>query len=523
MPNHEINIDVLGCSIPISADEEPEYLQNLLETYKQKLNEIRNSTGLKDPLKIAILTGFLLCDECGKNQQSQSTQNKARQPYTETKNDKGFSHDETGEAEKITLNLISKLGDLLGMEEPAAAENRKDEKIYKLQNTIKNYSWGSPDWIPELLGIENHERIPYAEMWMGVHPEGPSGITAEESDGANGQGMLSELIAQDQKFFMGNTEFETLPFLLKLLAVEKPLSLKAHPGPVQAREGWDRENREGMPLDSTLRNYRDINHKPEILSALTPFTLMAGFRHPLEIKTMLSLFLDNASRDLKAAAFPLLNILDERQQPIKKFLNMLFALPGDIKTNLCAYARQKADDEWHLIRSFSDLYPADPAILSPIFLNTIQLNPGEAVFLPAGTLHSFVHGLGIELTANSNNIIRGGLTQKHTDLNELFRILNYDPFKPEIHYGSIVNGKDGFFKFDTQCSDFSLSVIKGGELDYPETGPSIILVTEGELMVSGNETLVILQKGESAFIPANEGGFHLSGDFTLYAAGPGQG
>ena len=535
MPKHAITIDVLGCSIPISADEDAQYLKNLLEKYRNKIDETIKATGIRDPLKAAVLTGFLLSDECEKirgglahnEDTGNASRNNRNNDNNSEKNETANSvvnsaevQDESREAEKITLNLISRLGSLLGIkdttEEKIIIKPVPDEKkIHKLDNPVKNYSWGSPDWIPDLLNKKNEEHIPWAELWMGVHPEGPSSVMTHNRD-QHTRRLLKDLIENNPAGFLGSSAgFNTLPFLFKVLAAYKPLSIQAHPNLKQAWDGYDRENNDEIPLDSALRNYKDANHKPEMLCAISPFTLMAGFRHPTETKNLLGSFLEKAPRDLKAAFFPLFNTLDE-ENALKKFLNALFSLPHDIKMALSSYAKQKNIDEWPYIPEFAASYPGDPSIISPLYLNLIKLNPGEAVFIPAGVLHSYIYGLGIELMANSDNVLRGGLTTKHIDFQELFRILDFRPFVPAINNGAETAGVIRYAAF---AREFSLSIIKGGRITYPETGPSIILVSSGELEIITNEETVFLRKGESAFIPANDKGFCFNGEYSLYAAG----
>jgi len=536
MPKHELNIDVLGCSLSISADENPEYLQSLLGSYKRKLEEIRINTGLKDTLKIAILTGFMLCDELERS--------KAGKPVNNVQDPGKSGHDEDfKEAEKLTMNLINRLDDLLGNDEskphpeqfhnqetgePRAEKIPEGKPVYKLHNVIKIHDWGSPHLMQDFLGKENHEKELWAELWMGVHHEGPSRIIPPEGvtetfskDG--GLPLLGDFILKDPEYCLGEEAktFGTLPFLFKVLAAGKPLSIQAHPDLTQAGEGFERENREGKPLDSFNRSYKDRNHKPEILCALTPISAMAGFRHPAKIKELLGEFLEDASRDLKAAVFPLINTLGDRENPLKKFMAALFAMPKETRNSLTAYAANKTDDgpaggEWKLIRKLAELHPGDPAIISPLYLNLIKINPGEAVFTPARVPHAYVEGIGIELMASSDNVLRGGLTTKHVDLPELFKILDFKPFMPEILAEK--NSENGLYKYPAPCREFSLGIMKGCELPWPERGPAVVIVTKGDLEIRGNRNSLKLIKGESAFIPANDGCFTMKGDFTLYAA-----
>jgi mannose-6-phosphate isomerase len=398
--------------------------------------------------------------------------------------------------------------------------------IFKLKNQIKHYAWGDPSWIPDLLGIGNPEKSPFAEMWMGVHPEGPSVIEAG--------GRLDALIAQDTLAFMGKSaaaRFGGLPFLFKVLAAGKPLSIQAHPSREQAAQGFARENSMGIPLDAPERNYKDDNHKPEIICALTAFKAMAGFRGIAEIRSLLDAF-----------GLPELDSLRESPD-LRAFLQTLFDLPADTREKISVrLLEQKQNlilkqpaytDIWETAASFAELYSGDPAVLSPLYLNLVHLAPGEAMFLPAGILHAYVHGLGVELMANSDNVLRGGLTPKHVDVPELMNCLRFTAYKPEIlknglkskettSQGSGSSLESGASKYPSQCEEFALSVVKG-DLRLPENGPFIIIVAEGFLTISGeNDEKTSLKKGESAFIAAeNAGKLGFSGNYTAYMAGLG--
>ncbi|MDR0411582.1 MAG: mannose-6-phosphate isomerase, class I [Treponema sp.] len=370
--------------------------------------------------------------------------------------------------------------------------------VFKLKNQIKHYVWGAPEWIPALIGIENPDQLPFAEMWMGVHPGGPSIITA-----------LDERLDT----FMARNSWTGLPFLFKVLAADRPLSIQAHPSKAQAVAGFERENRASIPIDDPKRNYKDPNHKPEIICALTPFKAMVGFREITEICLLLDAFSLNNDHFiyLKAA-------LDNG---LRLFLQTLFELPVETKRQIsthilrnCQTLCAKSPDFseiWKTIASFAALYTEDTAVLSPLYLNFIDLKPGEALFLPSGVLHAYVHGLGVELMANSDNVLRGGLTPKHIDVEELLNILKFSPFKPDILHPSPM-------KYPAQIKEFSLSVLKNvGKLSG--NGPAIVLVTEGTLTVSENEDKIILKRGESAFFaPLCGEKIRLHGDYTAYAA-----
>jgi mannose-6-phosphate isomerase len=515
VPKNNLYIDVLGTSITIAADEEEGYLKNLLETYKNQVENIRSSTGLQDPLKIAVLTGFVLCDEVEKASKKPGEEEKA--------------------AEELTLNIISRLDKALGAPEKTADPGPGPGpvyQVYKLKNPVKNYDWGSPRWLPEFLGEKNISRIPWAELWMGAHPSGPSRITADAGGEAP---LLPDLIARYPRYFLGEEierDFGALPFLFKVLAAAKPLSIQAHPDAEQARQGWERENSGAVPLDAPERNYKDPNPKPEILCALSRFKALCGFRPPEEIRGLLEIF--GAKSGLSSALEGLSSALGgpEDSRPLRAFLSRLYSLDPETFKRISEYGRSQAleeaypehSEEWALIRRLAELYPGDSGVIAPLYLNLLDLAPGEAIYLPAGILHAYVHGMGVELMANSDNVLRGGLTSKHIDLKELFRVLLFSPFKPQVLRPGVQAGTGNrplWFRYPAPCGEFSLSLIKGGDTVFSSKGPSILLVTEGELAINGDNGELRLRQGESAFVPAGGGEIRLSGNYTLYAAGAG--
>jgi mannose-6-phosphate isomerase len=353
---------------------------------------------------------------------------------------------------------------------------------------------------------------------MGSRPGSSSRINLPD-----GEIGLDECIARDARRYLGTQTAErygTLPFLFKILAVEKPLSIQAHPNPDQARAGFDRENRAGIAQDAPNRSYRDPNHKPEILCALTPFIGMCGFRDPDTIRRLLGDFNNAPAAE---GLYPLLRSLEmpDTASALRHFLQALFDLSPPVRHTLTEYVLTSyhESDEWKLMRQFARLYPGDPAVLAPLYLNVFRLEPGEAIFLKAGVLHAYVHGCGVELMTDSDNVLRGGLTAKHIDVPELMRILDFTPEQPRIirpEFGS------SCFTYLTPCDSFSLTVMRGPEAVMVRSAPAIGIVTEGEVSVGGT----VLKQGESAFIPpsacatcgGDEAPLMLRGDFTLYAA-----
>jgi mannose-6-phosphate isomerase len=399
------------------------------------------------------------------------------------------------------------------------------QALFKLNNTVKYYDWGSPEWIPDLLRQPNTDGKPWAELWMGVHPEGPSALAA-------GGLSLPDLINQDLHHYLGEAaSFGNLPFLFKVLAAGKPLSIQAHPDLAQARSGFAEENRRGLPLAAPNRNYKDANHKPEILCALTSFTAMGGFREIPEIVRRLD------ALNCPALRFPFAALKQvSAAEALRDFLTALLGLDPEARRELTRRVRALPSEqgpvefagEWKYAAFFAELYPDDPAIIAPLYLNLFHLKPGEAVYIPAGVLHAYIHGLGVELMANSDNVLRGGLTPKHIDAPELTRVLNWVPMKPEILHP--VEAGPGLSAYNTPAREFRLFYIEGNGASHslPGRGPVIALVTEGEARLrfkggAGIEELA-LNRGESAFVSARRPGeeLNISGAFTIYAAGTGE-
>jgi len=379
-------------------------------------------------------------------------------------------------------------------------------KIYKLNNQIKNYEWGSSHLIPQFLGMKDYKRMPYAEMWMGTHSGAPSQIESCLNDvNPNEKKYLKELSGE-------------LPFLFKLIAVEKQLSIQAHPNKEQAIEGYRQEEEAGLALNAPMRNYKDKNHKPEILCAISPFTLMAGFREYEQIKNSLNGF---------ALIFPQLKeiitslIKAVNTGSLAVFFRILFNLSNLEREYISDLILEKenfepggviSSEQWNLIKEFAFQYPGDSAILSPLYLNLITLKPGDAIYVPAGILHSYSKGFGVELMAASDNVLRSGLTPKYIDIPQLMGIVNYNPYTPEI----ITPDSSSWFCYKTPCREFVLALMScnGGENVFPAKGPAICIVTEGELDAGG----IIIKKGESFFIPVGEENVVLKGNYSLFTA-----
>ena len=394
--------------------------------------------------------------------------------------------------------------------------------ICLLKNTIQEYAWGSYTAIPELLGNDSPANTPQAELWMGAHPKAPSKLKCNgkwrsllELIDKNPRGILGEKVAQKFK--------NRLPYLFKVLAAGKPLSIQAHPSLGQAKEGFERENRLGIPLDAPNRNYKDDNHKPECICALSAFWALNGFR---KISAMISL-LDKICPPGLTKELDLL-----RRKPdsdgLKKFFQTVMTMDRKSQKRIVDDAVKnarpvKGDNkayQW-MINLYKE-YPSNIGVLSPIILNLICLEPGQALFLPAGTLHAYLDGVGIELMANSDNVLRGGLTPKHVDVKELLNVLNFEERDVNILKMEKINSCERRYEINAQ--EFSLSVIAvKTDTEYYSPGKrcvEILLCTDGDAVVVdfAENNSVDIKKGMSILIPAVVEKYSIKGDAVFYKA-----
>jgi mannose-6-phosphate isomerase len=392
-----------------------------------------------------------------------------------------------------------------------------------LKNTVQEYEWGSFTAIPELLGNDSPANTPQAELWMGAHPKAPSKVKL------NGRWMsLMKLIEKNPKDILGKEVAEKysnrLPYLFKVLAAAKPLSIQAHPSLAQANEGYMREDSLGIPLNAYNRNYKDDNHKPECICALTFFWALNGFR---KISGILALLEKICPQGLKS---DLNNLRGEpNSQGLKNFFQAIMTMDSDKQNKIIAEAiinAQKFSDDDQAYKWMIDLhneYPADIGVFSPILLNLICLKPGQAMFLPAGELHAYLDGVGIELMANSDNVLRGGLTPKHVDVPELLNVLNFE--ERELDILSPIESNECERIYASHADEFVLSVI-GIKKDLTCYSPDnrsveILLCTDGEATITdlGNNDKLAFDRGKSIIIPSAVKRYCIEGNATLYKAG----
>jgi mannose-6-phosphate isomerase len=390
-----------------------------------------------------------------------------------------------------------------------------------LRGAIRTYAWGSRTAIAEFTGRPVPAAHPEAELWFGAHPGDPAWL-----ENADGETSLLEAVAEDPEGQLGSvtrTRFgDALPFLVKVLAADEPLSLQAHPSAVQAAEGYLREERLGIPVSSPLRNYRDTSHKPELLVALQQFDALAGFRPAArsiellralavsDLDPYIELLNDQSDADGLRALFT--TWITAPQPDIDVLVAAV--LQGAIHYVSCGATEFAAEAK--TVLELGERYPGDAGVLAALLLNRLTLDPGEAIFLPAGNLHAYLRGIGLEVMANSDNVLRGGLTPKHVDVPELLRVLDFTP-TTETQLRSPTH-RDGLgLVYDTPTDEFAVSALTlgddqlGHEVDAPSRhdGPQILLCTEGSTSVHGKSGALAMTRGSAAWVAADDGPIRL--------------
>ena len=390
--------------------------------------------------------------------------------------------------------------------------------MYEIENVLRDYAWGSTTAIASLLGRPESGR-PEAELWIGAHPDSPS-VAHVPGDGS--RSPLDALISSDPEHFLGAESVSAfgprLPFLAKILAAAQPLSLQVHPSLEQAREGFARENEAGIDPHAPNRNYKDDNHKPEMIFALTPFEALCGFRPAAETRKILQHI---------AAAFPgagqtpqllqaLLEDLDAPDEGAglrRAFERLIMGGQGVAEETALVVAALVSEtplEPYHTelgtVISLNEKYPGDPGVLISLLLNRISLKPGEAVYLPAGNVHAYLHGLGVEVMASSDNVLRGGLTPKHVDVPELLRTIDFHPVAvPMLAAEKTVMDQE---IFRPPFREFQLQRIElgpdAGPVPLAQAGPAVVIVVAGDVYLDSPKGDLELSRGGSAFVAAAE-------------------
>jgi mannose-6-phosphate isomerase len=389
-----------------------------------------------------------------------------------------------------------------------------------LRGAVRTYAWGSRTAIAEFTGRPVPAAHPEAELWFGAHPGDPAWLETDTGDVS-----LLQAVTADPEGQLGSTSRDrfgdVLPFLVKVLAADEPLSLQAHPSAEQAIEGYLREERLGIPVSSPVRNYRDTSHKPELLVALQSFEALAGFRPAARTVALLKAL---AVTDLD----PYIELLNDQSDA--DGLRALFTtwitapqpaidvLVSAVIDGAIQYVSSGATEfaaEAKTVLELGERYPGDAGVLASLLLNRITLAAGEALFIPAGNLHTYLRGFAVEVMANSDNVLRGGLTPKHVDVPELLRVLDFAPtgekqLRPQVH-------REGLgLIYDTPADEFAVALLTvdgehlGHEVDASSghgdiQGPQILLCAEGSMMLHAKSGSLALQRGMAAWVAADDG------------------
>ncbi|MFA0492974.1 mannose-6-phosphate isomerase, class I [Vibrio sp. 10N.222.54.B11] len=391
--------------------------------------------------------------------------------------------------------------------------------LFKLDNVIQHYPWGSKQSISELFDIQNPNAEPQAEIWMGAHPRGCSRVAD------TGQ-LLSEVLSQDSKGMFGEyteARFGELPYLFKVLAAETPLSIQVHPSKKKAQLGFERENKLGISLDASNRNYKDPNHKPELVYALTFYKAMNGFR---PIQQIIELFKEAeiSALDIEISALA----INPNSEGLKVFFTSVMTLEGErkklaLEQLYSAYERRPKTamgrEALQYSKGFEQHYVDDIGLFSPLMLNTIELAPGEAMFLHAETPHAYIEGTGLEIMANSDNVLRAGLTPKFIDVPELIDNTCFETTDIEgIKLKPIK--KEDKLSFPIPVDDFGFDILSVSEEISQQylRSAEILFCIGGEVTISTKEHKLMLSSGESVFISNEAGMYEYQGQGILARA-----
>ncbi len=388
--------------------------------------------------------------------------------------------------------------------------------MHKLTNRVRPYVWGARTAIPHLLGVDP-DGTPQAELWLGAHHGAPSIVHCDDGDKS-----LPGLIAKDPHRVLGRKTMERfgtrLPYLLKYLAAEAPLSLQVHPDAARARSGYEAEERAGIPVDAPHRNYRDPHHKPELLLALEPFEALCGFREPDEIVSDLTGLNSALARGLRKDLS-----LADTHAALRAGLTRLLTLPEDERSLLIGdfvhewSGADRSGPHAETVGHLAARYPDDPGAVASLLLNRITLWPGQALFLPAGNLHAYLRGTAIEVMAGSDNVLRAGLTGKHVDTSELLDVVDFSVLPIPYTSPEYIDGRR---QFRPGAPEFALHEIGPGPITahLPGDGPIVLLVLHGQVeLVAEVGQGIVLQQGESVFVRADSGPLKIEGSGHVVA------
>lgn len=389
-----------------------------------------------------------------------------------------------------------------------------------ISNTPRNYAWGSTTDIAAVLGVAP-SGSPEAELWLGAHPGSPARIL--NPDAVGGFGTLADWVARDPAS-AGLSE-PRLPFLLKLLAADSPLSLQAHPSPEQAAEGFARENAAGVPLNAPTRNYKDAFHKPELIFALSDrFEALCGFRPVADARADVDVLIaaPALSAEARTALRSFRSSLDgEDSEVLRRVVGSLLTEDVSVLVQAVtdAAAGAAATPAVDTVRLLAEHHPGDPGIVVSLLVHRVTLQRGEVLYLPAGNIHAYLRGFGVELMAASDNVLRGGLTPKHIDVAELLSVLNFTPVP--VPYLAAERPADGVELYRPDVPDFELvhvAATRGMSSTIDLPGAAIAIATAGAVTLAGASGRSDLGQGDAVYITADEGALTVQGAGELFVA-----
>lgn len=373
-----------------------------------------------------------------------------------------------------------------------------------ITGTIQHYAWGSPEVLADFMGRPRPSG-PWAEVWFGAHPLGPTHFPTGET--------VASRIATAPRETLGEAVLSTfgarLPYLVKFLAPARPLSLQVHPSKAAARRGWKREEDAGIARTSPLRNYRDDNHKPELVYALTRLEVLSGFRAPRRALEIVSGLRSPLAREI-AQILTTLPPVDSLEKVCRLLLEEATRPDAETVAQIvdeCASRLRAASSPSvradRIVTQLGAEYPGDPAAVLALILNPVTLQAGQTLFTPAGSLHCYLSGLGVEVMADSDNVLRAGLTSKHVDVEEVLANIVFHGAPPVRIAAEDTSAHTRTFY--APVADFELSVTRvafGDEVTIAGRGPRILACTSGSVVASTTGEDVELHRGEAAFVPA---------------------
>lgn len=375
--------------------------------------------------------------------------------------------------------------------------------MLRITGARQSYAWGTHDSIPTILQHPGNDS-PFAEYWLGTHPLGDATV--------EGRGPLSRILTEEPQL-LGEATVEAfggkLPFLMKLLSAGSPLSLQAHPSRTQAEHGYAHESLNGIPLSAPERSFKDDWPKPEIIIALEPFEGLVGFRHPIAsaelfealglgeaLASVIGPLRERTTTPALQEVFLDVLSLGERRHLVDEVLAAAVR-HLDAPDGVGLFARTAVELDEH--------FPGDPSILAALLLNRFRLQAGEALALGAGVMHAYLKGTGVEVMANSDNVLRGGLTKKHIDVDALLQVVRFEPSEATV---LVPEGSDGIYCYPTTVAEFEVwlvSPISTSAVDLPRSDAGrICLVTSGAFTLHDDDGPLELAQGQSVFVGAGE-------------------